>query len=162
MLAIVMSDGVYCPLSPRDPEQRLHALLRQTEARVVLVHHLTKTNFNNEVIAIDIDEILTNNHLQTDLTGFSSTSATPESIAYIIFTSGSTGTPKGVNNIRGCSSLPCDKHLLFYFRLVFDIETSLTVCILSSTRMYSTKETLSFKWPVVHLIFMLKISWEHS
>ncbi|CAF5022259.1 unnamed protein product, partial [Rotaria sp. Silwood1] len=28
MMAIVMAGGVYCPLSPRDPEHRLHALYR--------------------------------------------------------------------------------------------------------------------------------------
>ena len=124
MLAIVMSDGVYCPLSPRDPEQRLHALLRQTEARVVLVHHLTKTNFNNEVIAIDIDEILTNNHLESDLTGFSSTSATPESIAYIIFTSGSTGTPKAVSHHHSANDNSSNMTTTYLFLIVGSSSTS--------------------------------------
>ena len=53
---------------------------------------------------------------------------TPDNIAYIIFTSGSTGTPKAV----------CLKIILIYFfiasfisyRLKFDIEISLNVCIL--------------------------------
>ena len=45
MMAIEMVGGVYCPLSPRDPQHRLHALLQQTQSRLVLVHHLTKTKF---------------------------------------------------------------------------------------------------------------------
>ena len=124
MLAIVMCDAVYCPLSPRDPEQRLHALLQQTEARVVLVHHLTKTNFNNEVIAIDIDEILTNNHLESDLNEISNTDATPESIAYIIFTSGSTGTPKAVSHHHSANDNSSNMTTTYLFLIVGSSSTS--------------------------------------
>ena len=45
MMAIEMVGGVYCPLSPRDPQHRLHALVQQTQSRLVLVHWLTKTKF---------------------------------------------------------------------------------------------------------------------
>ncbi|CAF4379848.1 unnamed protein product, partial [Rotaria sordida] len=33
VMAIEMAGGVYCPLSPRDPRHRLHALLQQTQSR---------------------------------------------------------------------------------------------------------------------------------
>jgi len=101
-----MSEGVYCPLSPRDPQQRLHALVEQTQARLVLVHHLTKTKFESHGISVDIDCRLIDNVTQYDIdvTRLSTVTATPENIAYIIFTSGSTGIPKAVSN-QTCQSL---------------------------------------------------------
>ena len=96
MMAIEMIGGVYCPLSPRDPQHRLYALLQQTQSRLVLIHHLTKTKFNDDIISLDIDLILTDNNMETDVDQLSNIKVTPNSIAYIIFTSGSTGTPKAV------------------------------------------------------------------
>ena len=37
-MAIEMVGGIYCPLSPHDPQQRLHTLVQQTQSRLVLVH----------------------------------------------------------------------------------------------------------------------------
>ena len=96
MMAIEMIGGVYCPLSPRDPQHRLQALLQQTQSRLVLIHHLTKTKFNDDSIPLDIDSLLTDNDIDVDR--LSNIIVTPKGIAYIIFTSGSTGTPKAVSN----------------------------------------------------------------
>ncbi|CAF4156529.1 unnamed protein product, partial [Adineta steineri] len=38
IMGIEMAGGVYCPLSPRDPQHRLHALTQQTQSRLVLIH----------------------------------------------------------------------------------------------------------------------------
>ena len=98
IMAIEMIGGAYCPLSPRDPEHRLHALLQQTQSRLVLVHSLTKTKFSGNVATYDIDSILTYNDAQSNVyvDRLSNIIVTSQSIAYIIFTSGSTGTPKAV------------------------------------------------------------------
>jgi fengycin family lipopeptide synthetase D len=98
MLAIEMIGGVYCPLSPRDPEYRLHSLLQQTNSRLLLVHWLTKTNFDDDIISCDIDSILHGNIMTTDIDigQLSNVAVTSNDIGYIIFTSGSTGTPKAV------------------------------------------------------------------
>ncbi len=96
MMAIEMIGGVYCPLSPRDPQHRLHALLQQTQSRLVLIHHLTKTKFNDDIISLDIDSILTDNDVEGDIDRLSNIKVTPKRTAYIIFTSGSTGLPKAV------------------------------------------------------------------
>ncbi|CAF1199291.1 unnamed protein product [Adineta steineri] len=98
IMAIKMSGAVYCPLSPRDPQHRLHALIQQTESRLVLVHCLTKSKLNNDIFLIDIESILFDNNVKNNVNvnQLSSIIVTPDDIAYIIFTSGSTGTPKAV------------------------------------------------------------------
>jgi fengycin family lipopeptide synthetase D len=100
-VAIEMSGSVYCPLSPRDPEHRLHSLLQQTQSRLVLVHYLTKVKFSDDNVSLDIDTVVTENDMKSnvDVVPLSSVVVTPENIAYIIFTSGSTGTPKAVSII---------------------------------------------------------------
>ena len=97
-MSIEMIGAVYCPLSPRDPQHRLHTLLEQTGNRLVLVHHLTKTKFNTEIISFDIDSILSGYSQKSDIDveRLSNVVVTSDSIAYIIFTSGSTGIPKAV------------------------------------------------------------------
>ncbi|CAF1465419.1 unnamed protein product [Adineta steineri] len=94
MMAIEMAGGVYCPLSHRDPEHRLHALIQQTQSRLVLVHHLTNTKFDHDIALLDIDSILNVNDI--DKKDLSSAIMKGGEIACIIFTSGSTGIPKAV------------------------------------------------------------------
>ncbi|CAF0935758.1 unnamed protein product [Adineta steineri] len=106
IMAIEMVGGVYCPLSPRDPQHRLHALIQQTQSRLVLVHWLTKMKFNNDIVLIDTHSVLFHNDVQNDVNRLSSITVTSNNIAYIIFTSGSTGVPKAVKvrhmNFAGC------------------------------------------------------------
>jgi non-ribosomal peptide synthetase component F len=106
-MAIEMIGGVYCPLSPRDPQHRLHALVQQTQCRLVLVHHLTKTKFEDGVFLIDIDSIVVNNVVESDndVDQLSNVAVGPDDIAYIIFTSGSTGIPKAVSDTTNCVSI---------------------------------------------------------
>ncbi|CAF1213842.1 unnamed protein product [Adineta steineri] len=96
IMAIEMSGCVYCPLSPRDPQQRLYALTQQTQSRLILVHHLTKTKFHHNIVLLDIDLIVSDNETKSkdDIDGLSNVLVATEDMAYIIFTSGSTGTPK--------------------------------------------------------------------
>ncbi len=98
-MAIEIVGGVYCPLSPRDPPHRLHLLFRQTQSHLVLVHYLTKTKFNDDIISLDIDLIVAHNDKESDVDvdRLSNITVTPNYIAYVIFTSGSTGTPKAVS-----------------------------------------------------------------
>jgi acyl-CoA synthetase (AMP-forming)/AMP-acid ligase II len=99
IMAIEMIGGVYCPLSPRDPQHRLHELVQQTQSRLVLVHHLTEARFNDDIVLLNIDLALINDNINNDVPAdpLSSVVVAPDNIAYIIFTSGSTGTPKAVS-----------------------------------------------------------------
>ncbi|CAF3473432.1 unnamed protein product [Rotaria socialis] len=96
IMGIEMSGAVYCPLSPRDPEERLHMLVRETNCRVVLVHWLTGLKFAIRVPLLCIDDLLSiyHNNSRRRLDILSELTASSEAIAYTIFTSGSTGTPK--------------------------------------------------------------------
>ncbi|CAF4386187.1 unnamed protein product, partial [Adineta steineri] len=67
IMGIEMVGGVYCPLSPRDPQHRLYALTQQTQSRLVLIHHLTKTKFNGDIVSLDMDSILSINKLNTNM-----------------------------------------------------------------------------------------------
>jgi non-ribosomal peptide synthetase component F len=98
MLAIEMAGGVYCPLSPRDPQYRLHALVQQIQSRLALIHWLTASQFIDDIIVLDIDFVLINSNIDNDdsFDGLSNVLVTSDNIAYIIFTSGSTGIPKAV------------------------------------------------------------------
>ena len=100
MLAIPMVGGIYCPLSPRDPQHRLHSLLQQTNSRCVLVHCLTTAMFQNNATPINIDSVLMNSNVETskNVNLLTNVMVTLDDIAYIIFTSGSTGTPKAVSD----------------------------------------------------------------
>jgi non-ribosomal peptide synthetase component F len=115
MMAIEMVGGVYCPLSPRDPQQRLHALMQQTQSHLVLVHHLTKNIFADDIVLFDFDSLLTSKYVESDINfgRLPNLSVTFKNIAYIIFTSGSTGTPKPVSN----EIKPRIKRLIYLFPL---------------------------------------------
>jgi non-ribosomal peptide synthetase component F len=107
MMAIEIVGGVYCPLSPRDPPQRLAALVQQTNSRLVLVHWLTHTKFADDMISCNVDVILIDGHASRDIDvdQLSNVTVTPDNVAYTIFTSGSTGAPKAVSH-NLCSRLP--------------------------------------------------------
>ncbi|CAF4020601.1 unnamed protein product, partial [Adineta steineri] len=98
IMGIEMAGGVYCPLSPRDPQHRLHTLTQQTQSDLVLVHYLTKIKFNDAIVSLDIDSILFLNNMESNIAidQLSSIKVTLDDLAYIIFTSGSTGAPKAV------------------------------------------------------------------
>jgi len=98
-MSIEIVGAIYCPLSPRDPEQHLHALVKQTKSCLVLVHWMTSDKFEGDDITFDIDGAINiDNSVDDDaLDQLSSVTITPDSIAYVIFTSGSTGTPKAVS-----------------------------------------------------------------
>jgi tyrocidine synthetase-3 len=99
MMAIEMTGGVYCPLSPQDPNYRLQSLLQQTQCRLVLVHSLTSNRLDGDTVILDIDSVF--NSINTSCDGtvdqLESVIIVPDDITYIIFTSGSTGTPKAVS-----------------------------------------------------------------
>jgi len=97
-MSIEMVGAVYCPLSPRDPEQRLDSLIKQTQSHLILVHWMTQDKLKNDHMILDIEAVVSDNILdkRIDIDTLSNIMVTGENIAYVIFTSGSTGVPKAV------------------------------------------------------------------
>jgi non-ribosomal peptide synthetase component F len=99
IMGIMMSGGVYAPLSPSDPIVRLESLVRQVGAKLVLVNQMSSTHVRLlGVPIVDISEIIncTASLSGDEIDQLYRVPVTPESISYIVFTSGSTGTPKAV------------------------------------------------------------------
>ncbi|CAF1543191.1 unnamed protein product, partial [Rotaria sordida] len=95
ILSIQMAGAAYCPLSPRDPVDRLKTLIKQTNSRLVFVQSMTQHLFAFAPLLINIDDYLRMdcqvNYYNED--HLSCVPVTPDNLAYVIFTSGSTGTP---------------------------------------------------------------------
>ncbi|CAF1671182.1 unnamed protein product, partial [Adineta ricciae] len=100
-LAILSCGAAYCALSPDDPPTRLHALVTQVGAEVVLVHSKTSAKFDDMFQGHLIDVGLINSHTDYSTNNFGTDhslryDSSPDNLAYVVFTSGSTGTPKAV------------------------------------------------------------------
>ncbi|CAF4441659.1 unnamed protein product [Adineta steineri] len=93
-----MVGSAYCPLSLRDPPQRLQTLANQTHSRLVLVHAVTAAVFRPDNLTLNIDCVirLEERFSEINLNELSNVPVTTESVAFVIFTSGSTGIPKAV------------------------------------------------------------------
>ena len=102
MLAILKAGGVYVPLDPGYPAERLAFLLTEVAAPVILTVAEADASLpasGAKVICLDRDWALmkeghgAQNPSTTEDAAFGVTS---RDLAYVIFTSGSTGAPKGV------------------------------------------------------------------
>jgi amino acid adenylation domain-containing protein/non-ribosomal peptide synthase protein (TIGR01720 family) len=97
LLAILKTGGVYVPLDPSYPEERLAFMLQDTQMPVLLtqkclVARLPASAKTINVVSLDSSrEIIAQQHDKNIISGPSA-----ESLAYVIYTSGSTGQPKGV------------------------------------------------------------------
>lgn len=94
VLGILKAGGAYLPLDPEYPAERLHFMLEDAQAPVLL----TQQSLLNRLPEYEACAIL----LDTDWSCIESGPATnpinqttPANLAYIIYTSGSTGLPKG-------------------------------------------------------------------
>jgi amino acid adenylation domain-containing protein len=95
LFAILKAGGVYLPLDPVYPQERLRFMIEDAQVSILLTQESLADKFlinSLQVVNLDGDweKIATEytNNLQSCVTG--------ENLAYVIYTSGSTGTPKGV------------------------------------------------------------------
>ena len=94
VLAIWQCGGVYVPLDPAVPAQRLHQILEQARPSLLI-----STLALKELLPADVGQVLFLEHVESSLT-FPGQPADPvpnlpQQLAYVIYTSGSTGQPKG-------------------------------------------------------------------
>ncbi|WP_406252134.1 amino acid adenylation domain-containing protein [Streptomyces atratus] len=130
VLAVMKSGGVYVPLDPRQPEERLGWILSNTGATLLVTDRPAgETGFAGDLPALRLDD--------TSATADTATTAPdvtvhPDQALYMMFTSGSSGTPKGVvNTHRNVVELALDpgfgaaahERVLAYSPLPFDSST---------------------------------------
>jgi non-ribosomal peptide synthetase component F len=118
LLAVLKAGGVYLPLDPAYPAERLAFMLEDSGAPLVLVRESLAAEVPSghwKAVPLNALEGL----LATEERGATAfvSRALPESLAYLIYTSGSTGRPKGV----GVSHAAAAEHVeaaaaLFDFR----------------------------------------------
>ena len=97
ILGIVKAGGVYVPLDPDTPPERLAFMLQDADIALALTQDALKAHLPTEwagpVIALDNECAPI---AQTPATNLMS-DVTAENLAYIMYTSGSTGQPKGIS-----------------------------------------------------------------
>ncbi|MHC5066297.1 MAG: amino acid adenylation domain-containing protein, partial [Planctomycetota bacterium] len=95
LLAVHKAGAAYLPLDPTYPQERLHYMLDDSAARIIITERKFQSLFEGcDATPLYLDE------LEPELTSRSShrpaTRVCSDDLAYVIYTSGSTGRPKGV------------------------------------------------------------------
>ncbi|MCB9007810.1 MAG: amino acid adenylation domain-containing protein [Ardenticatenaceae bacterium] len=97
VLAIFKTGGVYLPVEPNFPADRIDAMLSRAECQIVLTEPGSTTTLKQaldgkpNVQVLHIPAVYEEDHAEDNL----GIQVEPEQLAYIYFTSGSTGEPKG-------------------------------------------------------------------
>jgi amino acid adenylation domain-containing protein len=106
LLAILKAGGVYLPLDPAYPGQRIGFMLEDSKAAVLLTQKRLIPGLPEHrarVICLDSDaEAIARESAENP-----TSSNDPDNLAYIIYTSGSTGQPKGVLVSHGSIAEHC-------------------------------------------------------
>ena len=124
VLAVMFAGGVFVPLDPRHPQERLENVLADADVSLLLT--MEELGLRTKARTIRLDT--TPGAEDTALPGVRG----PDALAYVIYTSGSTGKPKGVavahgalvNLLRSMTSVPgltASDTLVAITTLAFDI-----------------------------------------
>jgi amino acid adenylation domain-containing protein len=94
-LAILKAGGVYVPLDPALPKERLAYILSDSQVSILLTQENLVAELSEQsthIVCLDVDVEKISKHSDLNLLNV----LTSDNLAYIIYTSGSTGLPKGV------------------------------------------------------------------
>ncbi len=94
LLAVLKAGGVYLPLDPAYPTVRLHGMIEDAGARLVLTNTEAAHVLPQTATALNIQALIEDAAAST--ANPARPGLTPDDPAYLIYTSGSTGRPKGV------------------------------------------------------------------
>src|SRR6185503_18311267 len=94
LLGVLKSGGVYVPIDPADPEERLTHILLDAQVKVLLTQRKVVEMLPAripKIIYLDVEWDLIEPESQEN----PDTNVDADNLAYVIYTSGSTGKPKG-------------------------------------------------------------------
>ncbi len=118
LLGVLKAGAAYVPLDPSFPQERIHYMLEDSGAELVLAGSNTAEMLagggERELVKLDEDWSI----IAEESTSRPDAEATPSNLAYVIYTSGSTGKPKGV--LIEHSSLV---NFLFSMRDILEVES---------------------------------------
>jgi amino acid adenylation domain-containing protein len=133
ILGILKAGGVYLPIDPDHPEERIHYMVADSGLKILL----STCDLLEKVTIVNCQLLTVNCQWEqgTDFPAFPLPrfpSFHPSRLAYIIYTSGSTGSPKGVvvrhrsavNQLTAIArKYPCDRplHHIFLVSVAFDV-----------------------------------------
>jgi amino acid adenylation domain-containing protein len=107
MLAIAKAGGACLPMDPEAPDGRLHFMLDDSSAKVLLCRGTDAARFSTthvQVVCIDAQDDVVPELVVGE-------AALPGHLAYCIYTSGSTGRPKGVDVPRSALANLVEWHI---------------------------------------------------
>ncbi|WP_328549927.1 MULTISPECIES: non-ribosomal peptide synthetase [unclassified Streptomyces] len=91
VLAVLKAGGVYLPVEPHFPADRIATTLARAGCGLVLTEHGSAGHLDDSARTLFVDAAYAEDHSDDDL----GVPVTADQLAYIYFTSGSTGEPKG-------------------------------------------------------------------
>ena len=91
IMAVLKAGGVFIPVDPEHPEDRIEYMLGDSKAKIMLTqnHLINNITFNGEIVNIQNEDLYVGVDSNLDHVN------TPNDLLYMIYTSGSTGKPKG-------------------------------------------------------------------
>ncbi|MGD2085134.1 MAG: amino acid adenylation domain-containing protein [Candidatus Aminicenantes bacterium] len=99
IMGILKAGGAYLPISPEYPEERIHYMLTDSAARILVSMVSELSKLSEEIEFIDLNKIEFNKDFTTSVAYHTyptpPTHLTHLNLAYVIYTSGTTGKPKG-------------------------------------------------------------------
>ncbi|MCK8504202.1 non-ribosomal peptide synthase/polyketide synthase, partial [Myxococcus fulvus] len=94
VLGVLAAGGVWVPLDPSSPSERLGMMLEDTTPAVVLTQRALRTALPSTRTVLVLEDLVGADAVASST--FTAPGLASENAAYVLFTSGSTGRPKGV------------------------------------------------------------------
>lgn len=130
ILGIMKAGGIYVPLDPQFPLERINYMLSDSKAVLLLISKKYKGRYQSNVVELTLETEWAN--LAQYSVDTPDINVTGDDLAYILYTSGSTGMPKGVQisqhslvnflySMQKAPGMTSDDKLLAVTTISFDI-----------------------------------------